>query len=66
MRNPIHLVRDFYHSTVTELKKCTWPTWSELQESTVVVTFAVALLSVFVFTTDYVIQLAIRAVTASF
>lgn len=66
MPNPIHQVRDFYQSIVTELKKCTWPTWLELRESTVVVTIAVLLLSVFVFLTDYVIQLAIRAVTASF
>jgi preprotein translocase subunit SecE len=66
MPNLIHQARDFYHGTVAELKKCTWPTWTELRESTVVVIIAVAMLSLFVFVTDYLIQLGIRAVTAGF
>ena len=65
MRNPIQQIRDFYHSTTVELKKCTWPTWSELTESTAVVVISVLLLSLFVALSDWGSQLLIRFVTVT-
>ncbi len=65
MRNPIQHIRDFYHSTIGELKKCTWPTWSELTESTALVVISVLILSLFVALSDWGSQLLIRFVTVT-
>lgn len=48
MWNPIEKITNTYNATVSELKKCTWPSWQELKESTVVVIVSVAIISVFV------------------
>ena len=66
MPNPIEQIRDLYHGTVTELKKCTWPSRAELTESTIVVVISLVILSGFVFTCDWVAQLLIRGLTARF
>ena len=63
MKNPIHSVRDFYNSVVTELKKCSWPTWHELGESTLVVILSALVLSLFVFVVDYAVRTMVRLVT---
>lgn len=60
MFNPIHKIRDQYTDTVTELKKCSWPTWRELWESTVIVIISAAILSLFVFVIDFAVQIVIR------
>ncbi|MBN2450187.1 MAG: preprotein translocase subunit SecE [Lentisphaeria bacterium] len=65
MVNPIEKIRKAYHDTVTELKKCTWPTWNELVDSTVVVIVSVAILSVFVGATDWVVRAVIQVLTVS-
>jgi preprotein translocase subunit SecE len=63
MINPIHKIREFYQATVTELKKCTWPSWPELWESTLVVIASAALLSLFVMVVDFAVRTLVRAVT---
>ncbi len=63
MSNPIVKIRSYYHETVTELKKCTWPTRSELIESTAVVIVSLLILSVFVAVVDAISQALIRWVT---
>ena len=63
MTNPIHKIRDFYNATVYELKKCTWPSWQELSESTVVVIVSAVLLSFFVFFVDYAVRTVIQLIT---
>jgi preprotein translocase subunit SecE len=63
MPNPIEKVRTFYLDTVAELKKCTWPSWDELVQSTVVVVVTAFLLSLFVFGTDIVIRSVVRLLT---
>ncbi|MFO7821205.1 MAG: preprotein translocase subunit SecE [Lentisphaeria bacterium] len=63
MTNPINKIRNHYHETVTELKKCTWPTWRELGESTLVVVVSGAILSVFVFAIDFVVKFVVKWVT---
>lgn len=45
-----------------ELKKCTWPTRSELLESTVVVIVASAILAVVVSLSDVVLNTFIRVI----
>ncbi len=56
-------LRNFILETREELKKCTWPTWRELRESTVVVMVAIVLLGCFTVAVDFVIALLIRAMT---
>ncbi|MCS6770443.1 MAG: preprotein translocase subunit SecE [Kiritimatiellae bacterium] len=55
--------RIFLGEVQTELKKCTWPTRSELFESTVVVVAAVAILGVVVAFSDLVLGVVLRVVT---
>jgi preprotein translocase subunit SecE len=54
MLNPVTKIRTLYQDTVSELKKCTWPTRAELIESTIVVIVSVLILGAFVFVTDMV------------
>ncbi len=63
MTNPIHKIRNFYTDTVTELKKCTWPTWNELWESTVVVIASSILLGLFVFVVDIMMRYLVQYLT---
>ena len=37
MTNPIPKIRQFYDEVIQEVKKCTWPSRSELLESTIIV-----------------------------
>ena len=63
MINPIEKITTVYHETVGELRKCTWPGWSELVDSTLVVIASVAILAVFVGVTDWVAKAAIQLLT---
>ncbi len=53
MKNPFSPVRIFAIEIVDELKKCTWPTMSELRDSTIVVVVAAAILGVFTSISDF-------------
>ena len=48
--------------TMEELKKCTWPTWEELQGSTVVVIVSVGLLGIFTVGVDLLVASIIRII----
>ncbi len=63
MKNPIVAIRTIYHETMTEMKKCTWPTRRELYESTVVVVSCLVIMSLFVTISDKVIEIGVRAIT---
>ncbi len=65
MRNPIHAIREFYQESVIELRKCTWPSRSELIESTVVVISSMVILAVFVAAVDYASRAVISWVTVA-
>jgi preprotein translocase subunit SecE len=54
-----HLVRiaTYVQQTREELKKCTWPTWTELKGSTVVVSISIVLLGVLTVAVDFVFNL---------
>jgi preprotein translocase subunit SecE len=51
-----HLARfaTYMQLTREELRKCTWPTWSELKGSTVVVAIAILVLGLFTVAVDWV------------
>ena len=50
----------YWDETMEELKKCTWPTWEELQGSTVVVIVSVGLLGIFTVGVDFLVASIIR------
>ena len=45
---------DYIQQTREELRKCTWPTWTELKGSTVVVTISIFLLGGFTVGVDQI------------
>jgi preprotein translocase subunit SecE len=53
MKNPFSSVRIFTIEIVDELKKCTWPTMSELRDSTVIVIAASVILGLFTSISDF-------------
>ena len=53
MKNPFRKARIFYGETIAELKKATWPTKTELKESTVVVLVGILILGTFLTLTDF-------------
>lgn len=53
MKNPFRSVRIFTQETVGELNKASWPTKTELRDSTIVVIVAAVLLGVFTSISDF-------------
>jgi preprotein translocase subunit SecE len=52
----------YWNETLEELRKCTWPTWEELNGSTVVVIVSVALLGGFTMIVDFLLASIIRLI----
>jgi preprotein translocase subunit SecE len=52
MKNPFSSARIFFTEMVGELQKATWPTRTELRDSTVVVIVAAVILGAFTFISD--------------
>ena len=52
----------YWNETMEELKKCTWPTWEELQGSTVVVIVSVGLLGLFTVGVDLLVATIVRII----
>jgi len=52
----------YWNETMDELKKCTWPSWEELNGSTVVVIVSVALLGGFTVAVDFLLASVIRLI----
>jgi preprotein translocase subunit SecE len=53
MKNPFRSIRIFAGETLVELKKATWPTKSELRDSTIVVIVAIAIVGLFIAVADF-------------
>jgi preprotein translocase subunit SecE len=53
MKNPFSSARIFFTEMVGELQKATWPTRTELRDSTVVVILAAVILGIFTSISDY-------------
>jgi preprotein translocase subunit SecE len=62
IRTWLGAVRTFFDEVRQELKKCAWPTWSELKESTLVVVVSVIILTVFVGVSDLVLNSVLKLV----
>ncbi len=53
MKNPFRSTRIFFGEMLDELKKATWPTRTELRDSTIVVIVAAVILGLFTSITDF-------------
>ena len=54
----------YVDETKEELRKCTWPTWAELWDSTKLVMVAIALLGGFTVVADVVFAFLVKAIAA--
>ena len=52
----------YWNEMVEELKKCTWPTWEELQGSTIAVIISVVFLGAFTAAVDLVVTSVIKMI----
>ena len=52
----------YVDETKEELRKCTWPTWEELWDSTKLVMVAIALLGAFTVVADLVFAFVVKAI----
>ena len=63
MKNPFTSIRLFYKETLTELKKASWPSKTELRDSTFVVLIATAILGSFIALTDFSLMNGVELLT---
>ncbi len=63
MANPFRTVRIFTSELVGELQKASWPTKTELKDSTIVVIVACLLLGLFTSVSDFALLNVVNAVT---
>ncbi|MCP4574543.1 MAG: preprotein translocase subunit SecE [bacterium] len=54
----------YLRETVQEMKRVSWPGFAELRESTIVVLVTVAIITVFLFAADKVLDLGIKQIIA--
>jgi len=60
-------IKQYFQETYTELvEKVSWPTWSELQSSSVVVMVAVLIFSVVIFAMDFTFEKLMTLVYSMF
>jgi preprotein translocase subunit SecE len=53
MKNPFRSIRIFAGETMGELRKASWPTRTELRDSTIVVLVSIAIMGVFIAVADF-------------
>lgn len=60
-----HLTRfsNYVRLTREELRKCSWPTWTELKGSTVVISIGILLIGLYTVLVDFVFSTIIRLIT---
>ena len=63
MANPFRTARLFFSELVGELQKASWPTRTELKDSTIVVIVACVLLGVFTSVSDFALYNVVDVVT---
>ncbi len=63
MKNPVAAITTLYNETMSEMRKCTWPTRNELYESTILVISSLIILSLVVTVSDKVLLLLVRLIT---
>ena len=57
-------IRSFIERTMDEMRKCTWPTREQLQESTVLVLVVMAVSSLYIFGVDQILYHVITFLTS--
>jgi len=50
----IRRLAEYWQETMEELKKCSWPTWTELKGSTTIIVITIGLLGIFTVVADEV------------
>ena len=63
MKNPFTSIRAFFTEMIVELKKASWPTYTELRDSTIVVLLATVLLGSFIALADFSLLNGVDALT---
>jgi preprotein translocase subunit SecE len=63
MKNPFRSTRIFLGEMMGELQKASWPTKSELRDSTLVVIVAIAILGVFTAISDFSLSQVVTLLT---
>jgi preprotein translocase subunit SecE len=64
MKNPFRSTRIFVGEMIDELKKATWPTRTELRDSTVVVIIAAVILGLFTSISDFALYQVVDLFTS--
>jgi preprotein translocase subunit SecE len=64
MKNPFSSTRIFFVEMIDELKKATWPTRTELRDSTIVVIVATLILGIFTSISDFALIQVVDLVTS--
>jgi preprotein translocase subunit SecE len=64
MKNPFRSTRIFFGEMVDELKKATWPTKTELRDSTIVVIVAAMILGLFTSISDFALYQVVDLFTS--
>jgi len=64
MTNPFRSTRIFFGEMVAELRKASWPTATELRDSTVVVIVAAIILGVFTSISDFSLYQVVSLLTS--
>ena len=64
MKNPFTSIRLFYKEMMTELKKATWPTKTELRDSTIIVLIATAMLGSYISLIDFSLMNGVELLTS--
>lgn len=64
MKNPFRSTRIFVGEMLDELKKATWPTRTELRDSTIVVLVASAILGLFTSVSDFALYQVVDLLTS--
>lgn len=64
MKNPFRSIRIFTQETVAEMQKASWPTKTELRDSTIVVIIACILMGVFTSISDFALYQVVDLLTS--
>jgi preprotein translocase subunit SecE len=64
MKNPFSRIRLFYREMMVELKKASWPSKTELRDSTCVVLIATVILGTFIAVTDFSLMNGVKLLTS--
>lgn len=64
MKNPFSRIRLFYREMMVELKKASWPSKTELRDSTFVVLIATVILGTFIALTDFSLMNGVKLLTS--